>query len=346
MNGINTNFYQYSIPKYNINSNQCPPPPAPQKSTINSEKPSNNDVKIAGAVILTALAAYGLYKGRNYLKSAGQKLKNKPSNINGEKPAANPPAEPKINSAAPEKSGNPVQKPAQKPDENVLEPVKQTPEPAPAKSPEPRTTTASETPKTEEIQQTIKNSEAKPEPVVNKNVEINRNISAAEEDMFFETVNQYNPSIRSAHYAEANGRAIKPEYKKDIEDTMKELDALFEKSTPLAHEQVVYRGLGTSFCPGFKNFEKILKDAKIGDVIVPDSGYQYVSWNKTLANQYAGNMFLEIHLPKGTKMIHHGQEFIPEALGESVLARNARFKVLQKETEANGRLNYVLELVQ
>lgn len=208
----------------------------------------------------------------------------------------------------------------------------------PAAETKPATKAAEEVPET-----AIKPEPAKEPPKFN---ETNQNITAAEEDMFFETINQYNSGIRNIHFAESSGRPIKPEFKKDYENTMKKLDALFEKATPLEHEQVVYRGLGESkFHANSQNFNKIIENAKAGDIITPDAGYAYVSWDNNLVKQYAGKTTLKIHLPKGTKMIHHGKTFIPGTLGESVLQRNASYKVLNKESGADGHINLVLELI-
>ena len=130
-------------------------------------------------------------------------------------------------------------------------------------------------------------------------------------------------------------------------DDMKKIDEDFSKLPPLEKKCIVYRGRTENPClEQFNTDFQIIKDAKIGDVIVPNTGYSYCGFEKSLAKKWANPAFKEINtimyeirLPKGAQVsrnLEHG--------GEVLMPRNARYKVVKKDVKDNCT-NIILEYI-
>lgn len=126
-----------------------------------------------------------------------------------------------------------------------------------------------------------------------------------------------------------------------ILDIIQDIDAQFAKLPPLEDNFTFYRG--RSIHPIIERFNRdfdIIDAAKAGDVIVPDKAYSYGAFKKELAEHWAGDMMMEIHVPKGAKVsrnMEHG--------GEVVFPRGAEYRLISKEKDNNGILNVVLEYI-
>ncbi len=125
-------------------------------------------------------------------------------------------------------------------------------------------------------------------------------------------------------------------------------DAEFEKLPPLEHEQVVYRGRAYNRIRKNCNGDfKIVENAKVGDVIVPDEGYSYTGFDSSVLNGYGSSsngILYEIRLPKGAKVSRNSEHWIAHK-GEAVMPRGAKYKVLYKNVDKNGLTNIVMEYI-
>ena len=90
---------------------------------------------------------------------------------------------------------------------------------------------------------------------------------------------------------------------------------------------------------------QILRKSKIGDVVVPDNGYSFITKSKDTALGYATrcdgkgdetSVFMEILLPSGSKISKN-----PFHLREAVMPRCAKYEVAGKKEE-NGILRVIL----
>lgn len=181
------------------------------------------------------------------------------------------------------------------------------------------------------------------EPKVSLWNESNLSISNEELQELLENINQNGTRIRLNSLNRElllNNAKSKPEILSMLQKTeeiAKQMDGVFEKASPLRDEHTVYRGLTCNFLSG-KHIEPLIKDAKVGEVIIPDPSFAYVAWNERLAKGYATELFFEIVMPKGSKVIHHG--------GESILPRNAKFKILAKDIVNNGCTRIKMQYIE
>ena len=167
-----------------------------------------------------------------------------------------------------------------------------------------------------------------------------------------------NTRIREAISAKAKNPSelskLQIENKEYMEELMAQIDKEFEQLPPLEKNCIVYRGRAEH--PIIKKFNddfEIMEKAKVGDVVIPDTGYSYTAFNYDMANNWCQGgrardmnnnplrtIMYEIRLPKGAKVsrnLEHG--------GEVVMPRSAQYKVLDKKVGTNGDIEVVLEYI-
>ena len=172
-------------------------------------------------------------------------------------------------------------------------------------------------------------------------------------------INGENTSIRNAIEARANGlKGLDEEKVQNVlktEKTIQAIDKEFAQLPPLEKDCIVYRGRNEH--PLFKRFNtdfKLMDNAKIGDVIVPDTGYSYTAFDRSMAENWGGEgarcynedgsltrtLMYEIHLPKGAKVsrnLEHG--------GEVVMPRGAQYVIKDKKIDSEGCMEVVLDYI-
>ena len=172
-------------------------------------------------------------------------------------------------------------------------------------------------------------------------------------------INGYNCNIREAVKARANGfKGLDEEEVKDIlaaEKYAAKIDKEFAKLPPLEKDCIVYRGRAEN--PVIKSFNKdfeIMDNSKVGDVIVPDTGYSYTAFERSMAENWGGegargfnedgsltrNIMYEIHLSKGAKVSRNGEHG-----GEVVMPRGAQYIIKDKKVDKEGCMEVVLEYI-
>lgn len=368
-----------------------------------SKEKTASAVKVGAAIVLTALAAYGLYKGKKYFKDIS--LKGTQKNITeGAQTAAHTPKKPATAQTqtaptvkAPESAATPkiqtpkapetpkVQKtPAEQPKAAEASKTQQTPVEQP-KATEPQITEpkatepqkpevkpekaqAAEKTALEKLQAELKDKYKKltdeqvkakyqeafdPDKKMDieeykilkkemaRRFEIDApNFKGSAVEMHHE-IHGANCHIRS-DIAE-NG---KPVVMKKIVDKM---DTDFSNLTPTNEAFTVYRGRSKHPVVNYFNRDfDIIDNAKIGDIITPDTGYPYAAfhrklaecWGGTGANCGKGTMMMEIRVPKGAKLscnLEHG--------GEAIFPRSSQFKLVSKGKDPEGIMNVVLEYI-
>ena len=127
----------------------------------------------------------------------------------------------------------------------------------------------------------------------------------------------------------------------DVLAIMEKTDKEFKKLIPNIFPKKFYRGtMGNN-----NECAQILRKAKIGDVVVPDNGYSFITKSKDTALGYATRcdgkgdetiVFMEILLPSGSKISKN-----PFHLREAVMPRCAKYEVAGKKEE-NGILRVIL----
>lgn len=151
-----------------------------------------------------------------------------------------------------------------------------------------------------------------------------------------------NLGIRATIKNIETGRVLKQHHLLTLQDILL-CDEAFNKLPSLASDCVVYRArrLGGRADVDFD----IVKNADVGDVIVPDKGYSYTGFTRSIAEHWApydrskGMMYI-IRLPKGCKVsrnLEHG--------GEVVMPRGAEYRVISKHTNYDGTLEVTMEYI-
>lgn len=141
----------------------------------------------------------------------------------------------------------------------------------------------------------------------------------------------------------------------ETEKWMIKTDKEFKQLPPLSHDCICYKGFREYPVKNSGNNIpfKLMQNAKVGDVIVLDTGYTYTAFNRGLAENYGGEiargdfgsrpqklMMLDIHFPKGAKVsrnLEHG--------GEAVAPSGARYEVLSKKIYDNGDIDGVVRYI-
>lgn len=128
--------------------------------------------------------------------------------------------------------------------------------------------------------------------------------------------------------------------------TIYRYDRAFSKLTPLEKDCIVYRGRAKHpIIERFNQDFEIIKNAKSGDIIIPDTAYSYTGFKRELASNWSSScggetMMYTIRLPKGAKVsrnLEHG--------GEVLMPRGAEYKLISKTKQGNHTevvLEYIL----
>ena len=127
--------------------------------------------------------------------------------------------------------------------------------------------------------------------------------------------------------------------------SMYEIDRAFAELPPLEKDCIVYRGRMLSSTERFNRDFEIIKNAKAGDIIIPDTAYSYTAFSRETAYNWCGShgsesIMYTIRLPKGAKVsrnLEHG--------GEVLMPRGAEYKLISKTKDGNHTevvLEYIL----
>ena len=118
---------------------------------------------------------------------------------------------------------------------------------------------------------------------------------------------------------------------KRLLENMRKIDKEMSELPPLEKDCIFYRGVGQKHVPSIMN-------GNIGDVVIPDNGYAYYGFNRSLANEFSGGVILEVKTPKGARISRN-----MEHDGEAVFPRNAEYKILSKAQTPDGEWRIELE---
>lgn len=163
------------------------------------------------------------------------------------------------------------------------------------------------------------------------------------------SVNGSNPNIRQTIRG-LNIETPNARLSSRIECTLPEIqviDEAFSKLPQLEKDCIVYRGRVEGPVNSFNADFDVIRKAKVGDRIIPDTGYSYCGIDKSLAETWGHgalkgdkSIMYTIRLPKGAKVsrnLEHG--------GEVLMPRGAEYKVISKKTNGNHTdvtLEYIL----
>ena len=114
---------------------------------------------------------------------------------------------------------------------------------------------------------------------------------------------------------------------------MLDIDKRLAELPPLEKDCIFYRGLSSRHIPCIMN-------GKIGEVVVPDKGYAYTAFDRSLAAAFSGDAYLVIKTPKGARIsrnMEHG--------GEALFPRNAEYRILSKFKTPEGKWEIELEYI-
>ena len=114
---------------------------------------------------------------------------------------------------------------------------------------------------------------------------------------------------------------------------MLDIDKKLAELPPLEKDCIFYRGLSSTDIPCVMN-------GNIGDVVVPDKGYAYAAFDRSLAAAFSGDAYLVIKTPKGARIsrnMEHG--------GEALFPRNAEYKILSKAKTPEDKWEIELEYI-
>ena len=131
-----------------------------------------------------------------------------------------------------------------------------------------------------------------------------------------------------------------------IGKNIEKLDASFEDIIPSMKAATYYRGI---FNPSDNKVIDIVKNAKVGDIIQPDSGYPFLSPDYKEAEVFSKSItgfsspdtsvLMKINVPKGVP-IARDMQFKATLFGHNiVLPRGVKYRVLDNKIENNK--NYI-----
>ena len=169
------------------------------------------------------------------------------------------------------------------------------------------------------------------------------NIPYSEADGVKDFADNYNRTLRHRDYNLRNGISMPDNDKvRQFNTQVGQIDKIFHKATPLDKDYVVYRGLdippSEMQSPIFKEYAKLMENAKVGDVITPDAGYCFVGLRKENIGDYCANGLMEIRLPKGSKFVIRNE-------WEAMMPRNAKYRVIDKTIGEDSKVKLVLEYI-
>ena len=161
-------------------------------------------------------------------------------------------------------------------------------------------------------------------------------------------------SSRRRFYNKMRSGRLNPEKLSEADEwiiqEMRCIDEAFSKLTPLEKDCIVYRGRRFE---GFKTHDidfSIIENAKVGDKIIPDTGYSYCGIMKELGERWAStgatnkSILYTIRLPKGAKVSRSYGTSAAQG-GEVLMPRNAEYRVVSKTVKGNHTevtLEYIL----
>lgn len=174
-------------------------------------------------------------------------------------------------------------------------------------------------------------------------------------------LNGKNTSIRDAlelKEQQMKGKILEPDEQDFVDKMTKYMDkadASFEALEPLEKRCVGYRGRTEN--PIIKRYNRdfdIVDAAKTGDIIVPDTGYSYAGFKRSLADTWGGpgaggtnmegkplrQIMYTMYYPEGAKVsrnLEHG--------GEIVAPRGSSYRVLSKEVDELGNVEIAMEYI-
>jgi hypothetical protein len=125
--------------------------------------------------------------------------------------------------------------------------------------------------------------------------------------------------------------------------TIARTDNEFARLAPLEKDCIAYRAVKRPSYEGHQRAFKVIENAKVGDIIVPDYGCGYASPVRDLAESFMGDfygkgMMYTIRIPKGARVsrsLEHG--------GEILMPRGAEYKLISKEVGFDGNTHVTLE---
>ena len=120
------------------------------------------------------------------------------------------------------------------------------------------------------------------------------------------------------------------------------VDNEFARLAPLEKDCIGYRGVQRGISEWRDEPYRIVSNAKIGDIIIPDQGCGYAAHKIDLAEGCVGKggMLYTIRIPKGAKVsrnMAHG--------GEILMPRGAEYRLISKQLRPDGKMDVTLEYI-
>ena len=172
-------------------------------------------------------------------------------------------------------------------------------------------------------------------------------------------INGYNNHIRAAvEYGDIAEEELPSYLRRSVEfgkDLIEQIDEEFKNLPPLEKDCIGYRGRAENPLIKRANYDfEIMDEAQEGDIVVPDLGYSYASFDRYTASVFGGHgariykpdgslgrvLNYKIHIPKGAKVSRN-----KEHGGEFIMPRGAQYKILNKQTSADGSVYVEMEYI-
>lgn len=120
------------------------------------------------------------------------------------------------------------------------------------------------------------------------------------------------------------------------------VDNEFARLAPLDKDCIGYRGVQRGMNEFRDEPYRIVSNAKVGDIIIPDQGCGYAAHSIDLAEKCVGKqgMLYKILIPKGARVsrnMEHG--------GEILMPRGAEYKLISKQVRPDGKMDVTLEYI-
>lgn len=120
------------------------------------------------------------------------------------------------------------------------------------------------------------------------------------------------------------------------------VDNEFARLTPLEKDCISYRGVQRGASEWRDEPYRIVSNAKVGDIIIPDQGCGYAAHKIDLAEGCVGKggMLYTIRIPKGARVsrnMEHG--------GEILMPRGAEYRLISKQLRPDGKMDVTLEYI-
>ena len=120
------------------------------------------------------------------------------------------------------------------------------------------------------------------------------------------------------------------------------VDNEFARLAPLEKDCIGYRGVKRGSSEWRDEPYRIVSNAKIGDIIIPDQGCGYAAHKIDLAEGCVGKggMLYTIRIPKGARVsrnMEHG--------GEILMPRGAEYRLISKQLRPDGKMDVTLEYI-